>query len=91
MLDEPLQQNPDDKHRDLFIDFVISETARALKAQTIVFTWLHEPELKRLKEGGVRVISPTTEHFLALVPPPASEGKPEAKDPAAQPEGAASG
>lgn len=72
VLDEPLQQNPDDKHRDLFINFLISNTARDLKVQTIVFTWLQEPELKRLIEGGIRVINPTSEHFLSLVPPPAT-------------------
>jgi hypothetical protein len=72
VLDEPLQQNPDEKHRNLFIDFLISDTARALKGQTIVFTWLHEPELKRLVDSGVRVINPTSGHFLALIPPPAN-------------------
>jgi hypothetical protein len=73
VLDEPLQQNPDEKHRDLFVDFLISDTARSLKAQTIVFTWLHEPELKRLLDGKVRVVNPRSEHFLALVPPPPPE------------------
>ena len=67
VLDEPLQQNPDEKHRELFIDFVISETARSLNAQTIVFTWLHEPELERLQEAGVRLIKPSGYHFLELV------------------------
>lgn len=71
VLDEPLQQNPDDKHRDLFVDFLISSTARNLKVQTIIFTWLHEPELKRLVDSGVHVINPSADHFLALVPPPA--------------------
>jgi hypothetical protein len=71
VLDEPLQQNPDEKHRNLFIDFLISNTARNLKVQTIVFTWLQEPELKRLTESGVRVINPTAGHFLTLVKPPA--------------------
>ena len=72
LLDEPLQQNPDDKHRNLFIDFLIGATARDLKAQTIVFTWLQEPELQRLIEGGVRVMNPKAEHFLKAVPPTAN-------------------
>lgn len=67
VLDEPLQQNPDDKHRGLFIDFLLSPTARKLEAQTIIFTWLHEPELNRLRAGGVRIVDPRGEHFLALV------------------------
>lgn len=67
VLDEPLQQNPDETHRNLFIDFLISDTARALKIQTIVFTWLYEPELERLRANGVNVIEPLGKHFLQLV------------------------
>ena len=70
VLDEPLQQNPDEKHRDLFVDFLISETARALKGQTIVFTWLHDHELDRLTQAGVRLVNPLGDHFLELVQPP---------------------
>ena len=68
VLDEPLQQNPDETHRNLFIEFLTSETAKALKVQTIVFTWLHEPELARLREKGVNVITPESDHFLQLIP-----------------------
>lgn len=68
VLDEPLQQNPDEKHRSLFIDFLTSDTAKALKVQTIVFTWLHEPELAQLREKGVNVMTPQAEHFLQLLP-----------------------
>jgi hypothetical protein len=68
VLDEPLQQNPDEAHRDLFIEFLTSETARALKVQTIVFTWLHAPELERLRAKGVNVLTPEGTHFLHLVP-----------------------
>ena len=50
MLDEPLQQNPDEAHRDLFIEFLTSDTARALKVQTVVFTWLHVRELEQLRD-----------------------------------------
>jgi hypothetical protein len=70
LLDEPLQQNPDEAHRNLFIEFLTSDVARALKVQTIVFTWLHTPELARLREKGVNVITPPGDHFLQLVPAP---------------------
>jgi hypothetical protein len=72
VMDEPLQQNPDEKHRNLFIDFLISGTARDLKVQTIVFTWLQEPELNRLIASGVRIIDAPTEHFLTAVSPAAT-------------------
>jgi hypothetical protein len=72
VLDEPLQQNPDKAHRDLFIEFLTSETARALKIQTIVFTWLHGPELDVLRTKGVNVMTPEGVHFLHLVPAPVS-------------------
>jgi DNA repair exonuclease SbcCD ATPase subunit len=70
VLDEPLQQNPDEAHRNLFIEFLTSDTARALKVQTIVFTWLQAPELVRLREKGVKVITPESDHFLHLVSAP---------------------
>ena len=74
VLDEPLQQNPDEAHRKLFIDFLTSETAQALEVQTIVFTWLHPPERERLKAEGVKVITPEGAHFLQLVPMPEPSG-----------------
>jgi hypothetical protein len=67
VLDEPLQQNPDKAHRDLFIEFLTSDTARALRVQTIVFTWLQAPELERLRTQGVELITPKGAHFLQLV------------------------
>jgi hypothetical protein len=70
ILDEPLQQNPDKKHRDLFINFLTSDFARATTVQTIVITWLHEDELQRLADAGVRLLNPSGEHFLELLPPP---------------------
>jgi hypothetical protein len=72
VLDEPLQQNPDKSHRDLFIEFLTSETAQALKVQTIVFTWLHGPELECLRTKGVNVMTPKGAHFLHSVPAPDS-------------------
>lgn len=70
VLDEPLQQNPDETHRKLFIEFLTSETARALNVQTIVFTWLHPHEREQLRAKGVKVIAPESAHFLHLVPEP---------------------
>jgi hypothetical protein len=69
VLDEPLQQNPDEDHRRLFIEFLLSESARSLKLQTIVFTWLNDVELQKLQDGGANVVRPTSDHFLQLVPP----------------------
>ncbi len=79
ILDEPLQQNPDKKHRDLFINFLASEFARATTVQTVIITWLQEDELQRLADAGVRLLNPAGAHFLELVPaptepPPAREG-----------------
>jgi len=67
VLDEPLQQNPDEIHRRLFIEFLTSDTARALKVQTIVFTWLQGPELEQLRAKEVNVVTPEGDHFLHLV------------------------
>jgi len=76
VLDEPLQQNPDETHRKLFIEFLTSETARALKVQSIVFTWLHPPEREQLRARGVKVITPESAHFLNLVPASAPSNEP---------------
>lgn len=67
VLDEPLQQNPDETHRDLFIKFLTSTTAQTLKIQTIIFTWLHVPEIERLRADGVHVVTPKADHFLQLI------------------------
>lgn len=69
VLDEPLQQNPDAPHRDFFIDFLTSDLLRATDVQTIIFTWLQEPELQRLTRAGVRLVNPREQHFLSLVAP----------------------
>ena len=69
VLDEPLQQNPDAPHRELFVDFLTSDLLRATTVQTIIFTWLQEPELERLLAAGVPLVNPREQHFLALVPP----------------------
>ena len=81
ILDEPLQQNPDKKHRDLFINFLASDFARATTVQTIVITWLHEDELQRLADAGVRLLNPSGEHFLELLPPPPPPPAPDDQTP----------
>lgn len=66
VLDEPLQQNPDPQHRQLFVQFLQSTAAQRLPYQTIVFTSLREDEASRLTTEGVRVLTPEGEHFLNI-------------------------
>ena len=68
VLDEPLQQNPDREHRQLFVKFLASDAAKMLGYQTIVFTWLQDPEAQSLVEAGVRMVRPEGDHFLGLIP-----------------------
>jgi DNA repair exonuclease SbcCD ATPase subunit len=68
ILDEPLQQNPDEIHRELFLAFLSKELARAATFQTIIFTWLNTDEIRRLREQGTNVITPDGDHFLQLLP-----------------------
>lgn len=37
IMDEPLQQNPDELHRDLFAAFLANELAQKSKFQTLIF------------------------------------------------------
>ena len=84
ILDEPLQQNPDKKHRDLFAAFLAKELAQNSKFQTLVFTWLGDTEIARLRKQGTKVITPEGEHFLqpvkhaAPVPAPSAPPVPKA-------------
>jgi hypothetical protein len=64
ILDEPLQQNPDETHRDLFISFLAQQLARHALFQTVIFTWLDDREIQRLRESGTNVIVPEGDHFL---------------------------
>jgi hypothetical protein len=68
ILDEPLQQNPDPHHHDLFIEFLTKELARTTKFQTLIFTSLSQDEIGRLQQGGTNVLIPEGDHFLKLVP-----------------------
>jgi hypothetical protein len=68
ILDEPLQQNPDDKHRDLFLTFVTKQLALQPAFQTLIFTWLYDPEIQRLRAENTSVVTPAGEHFLQIKP-----------------------
>jgi hypothetical protein len=57
ILDEPLQQNPDTKHRDLFLTFLSQNLAKQGKFQTLVFTFLSDVEVQKLKESGTTVLA----------------------------------
>jgi hypothetical protein len=82
IMDEPLQQNPDELHRDLFAAFLANELAQKSKFQTLIFTSLGAAEIEKLRKQGINVIAPAGDHFLKAVPKPAP-AKPEAQ---AQPE-----
>lgn len=83
ILDEPLQQNPDDKHRQLFLNFLTKELPQKSTFQTLIFTWLTKPEIEKLRKQGTNVITPPGAHFLespkASAPP--ALAAPQAKDP----------
>jgi hypothetical protein len=71
LLDEPLQQNPDPKHRTRFMQFLGKDLARTAKFQTIIFTSLRTDEVTRLRKEGVSVQTPTGKKWLQLLPTPA--------------------
>jgi DNA repair exonuclease SbcCD ATPase subunit len=83
ILDEPLQQNPDPHHRELFLAFLSQELARQAKFQTIVFTALRDDEIAQLRRQGTNVVAPEGDHFLKLVPP-ASPADSESNTPESQ-------
>jgi DNA repair exonuclease SbcCD ATPase subunit len=74
ILDEPLQQNPDPHHRELFVEFLSQELARKAKFQTLIFTSLTEDEIVRLQKQGTNVLIPEGDHFLKLAPLPIVSG-----------------
>lgn len=69
ILDEPLQQNPDPKHRRLFIEFLSRRIAKQAKFQTLIFTSLTDDEIANLRRVGTTVTVPEGKHFLSLIPP----------------------
>lgn len=70
LLDEPLQQNPDPKHRTRFMQFLGKDLARTASFQTIIFTSLRTDEVTRLRKEGVSVQTPTGKKWLQLLPVP---------------------
>ncbi|MFZ1134849.1 MAG: hypothetical protein WAN69_07880 [Candidatus Korobacteraceae bacterium] len=70
IMDEPLQQNPDELHRDLFATFLANELAQKSKFQTLIFTSLGDAEITNLRKQGLNVVAPTGDHFLKAVPKP---------------------
>ena len=71
VLDEPLQQNPDDEHRELLFSSLTGELA-AVAFQLVIFTWLPQSDIDRLKAAGITVITPPGRHFLSLRSAPAA-------------------
>lgn len=65
VLDEPLQQNPDDEHRELLFSSLTGDLA-TVPFQLVIFTWLPQDDIKRLKTAGIHVITPPGRHFLSL-------------------------
>ena len=69
VLDEPLQQNPDPKHRERFLSFLSKELAKKAPFQTLIFTSLRQGEISQLRRGGVSVLTPEGTKFLQLTTP----------------------
>lgn len=63
VLDEPLQQNPDQKHVELMLQF-FETAARETTIQVIVTTYLNPAQLSRLQAAGVNAIELPGTHFL---------------------------
>jgi energy-coupling factor transporter ATP-binding protein EcfA2 len=70
LLDEPLQQNPDPKHRTRFMQFLGKDLARTASFQTVIFTSLRTDEVTRLRKEGVNVQTPAGKKWLQLLPVP---------------------
>jgi len=88
ILDEPLQQNPDEKHREFFSNFLTKELPQKSTFQTLIFTWLSDPEIDKLRKQGTNVITPPGAHFLQ---PPKPAPAPPATPVATAPKAAAPG
>ena len=67
VLDEPLQQNPDESHRSLFAECLKTEAlAQTRDFQTVIFTSLRASEVEDLREHGTTVVTFAGERFLEL-------------------------
>ena len=69
ILDEPLQQNPDTTHIALFLDFLSKSLAKEANFQTLVFTFLNESQVQKLRDSGTAVVT-LEGHLLGPVPKP---------------------
>jgi hypothetical protein len=67
ILDEPLQQNPDTTHVALFLDFLSKSLAKEANFQTLVFTFLNESQVQKLRDSGTAVVT-LEGHLLGPVP-----------------------
>jgi hypothetical protein len=84
VLDEPLQQNPDTRHVELFLNFLSQDLAKNAKFQTLVFTFLAEEDVQKLRSEGISVIT-VDGHLLGPIPPPLPEELTE-KEESAEPQ-----
>lgn len=75
ILDEPLQQNPDPKHRELMLRF-FEQTATTTKNQVVVTTSLRQEEIAQLRRARVRVTALQGRHFLHAKPADKREPEP---------------
>ena len=80
ILDEPLQQNPDTHHIELFLNFLSGRIAKDAKFQTLIFTFLTEPQIAALRINGVNVLA-LEGHLLAPIPVVEPETPEMASDP----------
>jgi len=54
LLDEPLQQNPDEHHHKLLVEFLKSQS-RSIDRQVVIFTALPTSDVEKLRASGVTV------------------------------------
>jgi hypothetical protein len=64
VLDEPQQQNPDEKHVELFLQF-LAAAAKDKDTQVIVTTHVKKGEVGRLRDAGVHVVELPPGNFLS--------------------------
>lgn len=63
VLDEPQQQNPDERHVELFLQF-LATAAKDKDTQVIVTTHVKKGEVGRLRDAGVHVVELPPGNFL---------------------------
>jgi hypothetical protein len=63
--DEPLQQNPDEAHREKFCDMLIQMAKRIKTGQLIIMTHLRPDEQRQVSRPGINLtVLPANERFL---------------------------